>query len=396
MERVQRVQDTYYYLMIGLIVLASACSIFAQILELSQSIRSLLNYYPWMIAVVYMLFYLNNINLAHFKLVMLPGVAVIMYILGLIFGMSYNFTSIYTFFISAMIYCVGVLLGENITKKQFKFILKAICVATLIFALYLYFDVIGGGSIYTANVGLEGKNSLSLIVAVPIVIMLYTTDVFPKLRWVFIPFLAFLVILIGSRTSMVCCLAALIGKVFIGNRNNKEKIVYTIALIVILYLLVINDSFYERVVDDIFLQGEELNEENLDKITSGRSEMQKGFWPTFKDNWFIGGLGYAYENFYMDTLCKFGIIGAVPVFMFAFAPIYYFFKDFEVKNHSDIKALIFALDILMLINGLGEELPPFGPGVKCFVLWLVFGYYMGLRYKDERVKNESFNNYSSI
>ena len=397
-KREQRVQDTYYYLLIGLIVLASACSIFAQIQEISQSIRSLLNYFPWMIAVVYMLFYLNHINVAHFKLVMLLGVALFMYILGLIFGMTYNFTSIYTYLISGLVYCVGVLLGENISKKHFKFILKAICVATLFFALYLYIAVLGGGTLYSERTtGVAGKNSLSLIVAVPIVIMLYTTDVFPKLRWAFIPFLTFLVILIGSRTSMICCLAALIGKVFVGNRNKKEKTVYTIALVIVLYLLVINESFYDRVVNQIFLQGRELNEENIDKITSGRTEMQKGFWSTFKQTWFIGGGGYAYENFYMDTLCKFGLVGAIPVFMFAFAPIYYFFKDFEENNHKDIRALIFALDILMLINGLGEELPPFGPGVKCFVLWIVFGYYIGLRYKDERVENvQGVHSYSGI
>ena len=40
-----------------------------------------------------------------------------------------------------------------------------------------------------------------------------------------------------------------------------------------------------------------------------------------------------------------------------------------------------ALNVLMLISGIGEEMPPFGPGVKCFVLWLTFGYYIGSRYK---------------
>ncbi len=393
----QRVNDTYYYLMIGLIVLAAACSIFAQIPDLNQSVRNLLNYFPWMIAVVYMLFYLNHINIAHFKLVLLLGVPLFMYLLGLIFGMAFNFTSIYTYLISALVYCVGVLLGENISKKQFKFVLKAICIVTLIYSLYLYIVVIGGGSLYTANIGVSGKNSVSLIVAVPIVIMLYTTDVFPKLRWGFIPFLAFLVILIGSRTSMLCCLAALIGKVFIGNRTKKEKTIYTIALVIIFYFLIINDSFYDRVVNDIFLQGRELNEESIDKITSGRTAMQEGFWPRFKQVWFVGGGGYAFENFYMDTLYKYGIMGAIPVFIFAFSPIYYFFKDFDNKEHRDISALVFALDVLMLINGLGEELPPFGPGVKCFVLWLVFGYYIGLRYKDKRIKDvQGINNYSSI
>ncbi len=386
-QKTTRVQDTYYYLLIGLIVLACACSIFAQIPDLNPSLRNLLNYFPWIIAVVYMLFYLNYINLTHFKLLLLPSVVLFMYVLGMFFGLSYNFNSVRSLLISSLVFCVGVLLGENIPQKHYKFILKTITVVTLIFALYLYVEVLGGGSIYTEReTGVTGKNSLSLIVIVPAVLMLYSSDIFPKLRWVFIPFLIFLVILIGSRTSMICALGALIGKVFVGNRSRREKIIYSIALIVVIYLFVINESIYDRVINQIFLQGKELNEENLDKITSGRTEMQKGFSETFTTVWFIGGKGYSYENFYLDTLVKFGLFGAIPVFLFAFSPIYYFFKDFEDKTNKEIKVLILALNVLMLINGLGEELPPFGPGVKCFVLWLTFGYYIGFRYKLRGIK----------
>jgi len=219
-QKSTKVQDTYYYLLIGLIVLACACSIFAQIPELNLGLRNLLNYFPWIIAVVYMVFYINYINLKHFKLLLLPAVILFMYVLGQIFGVRYDFASLRCIFVSSLVFCVGVVLGENISKKHFRFILKAICVVTLFFALYLYVKVLGGGSIYTErDNGVIGKNSLSLIVTVPIVLMLYSTDVFPKLRWGFIPFLIFLVILIGSRTSMICALGALVGKVFIGKSS---------------------------------------------------------------------------------------------------------------------------------------------------------------------------------
>ena len=384
-QKSTKVQDTYYYLLIGLIVLACACSIFAQIPELNLGLRNLLNYFPWIIAVVYMVFYINYINLKHFKLLLLPAVILFMYVLGQIFGVRYDFASLRCIFVSSLVFCVGVVLGENISKKHFRFILKAICVVTLFFALYLYVKVLGGGSIYTErDNGVIGKNSLSLIVTVPIVLMLYSTDVFPKLRWGFIPFLIFLVILIGSRTSMICALGALVGKVFIGNRSKKEKIIYTIALLIVIYIFIVNESLYDRVINQIFLQGKELNEENIDKITSGRTKVQKSFPDVFKTVWFTGGKPYMFENFYMDTLVKFGIFGAVPLFLFAFSPIYYFFKDKE-KDLKEIRGLTVVLCVLMLVNGLAEEMPPFGPGVKCFVLWLVFGYYIGLRY---RIKGE--------
>ncbi len=381
-QKTTRVQDTYYYLMLGLIVFACACSIFAQIPDLNLGLRNLLNYFPWIIAVLYLVFYVNYVNLAHFQLLLLPSVVIFMYLLGLFVGKSYDFNLFRALIITSLVFCVGVVLGENIPEKHFKLILKAICIVTLIFALYLYFQVLGGGTLYSdREEGVDGKNSLSLIVAVPIVIMLYTSDIFPRLRWGFIPFLVFLVILMRSRTSMVCALGALIGKVFIGNRSRKEKVLYTIALCIVIYLFVINEKMYDRVINQIFFRGKELNEENMSAITSGRSEMQKGFSQAFKWVWFVGGGGYAYENFYMDTLIKYGLFGAVPVFLFAFSPSIYFFKDFKDKQNKEFRALLLALNVLMLISGIGEEMPPFGPGVKCFVLWLTFGYYIGRRYK---------------
>ena len=44
------------------------------------------------------------------------------------------------------------------------------------------------------------------------------------------------------------------------------------------------------------------------------------------------------------------------------------------------------LNILLLTNGLFEELSPFGPGVKCYLLWMITGIYLGLKVKKERIK----------
>ena len=68
--------------------------------------------------------------------------------------------------------------------------------------------------------------------------------------------------------------------------------------------------------------------------------------------------------------------------------------------------MLISLCILMCVNGIGEEMTPLGPGVKCFVMWLSFGFYIGLRNKtreleylqeleDEELEAEK-ENYESI
>lgn len=42
-----------------------------------------------------------------------------------------------------------------------------------------------------------------------------------------------------------------------------------------------------------------------------------------------------------------------------------------------ISKLEISIEFYTIVNGLFEELAPFGPGVKCFSLWFYFGFYIG-------------------
>lgn len=379
-------KDIYYYLVVALIVLSSACSIFVQIPGIPTQIRNFFNYIPWIVTITYMVIYLNYTNFKHFKLLLFLAVPVAMYILGGLMGLNYSFNLFRAMLISALIYFVGVVLGEYLEERHFNIILKFIVIATLILAVYVYFVMLGGTGLYGGASGIISKNAIGLILTVPIVIMLFNNEIFYKLKFIFIPFLTITVILCASRTSMVCCLVAIIARIFIGNRSLKEKLFYTVIILGVIIFLFTNDAFYDRVVKDIFLRGnDEITEENVNRVTSGRSSAWGRFFSQFKSTWFIGGGGYAFENFYLDTLYIFGLVGTIPIFCFVFSPIFFYFKDRKNKDTFEIRNLILALAILMLVNGLGESLTPFGPGVKCFVLWLTFGYYMGKRAKDNEL-----------
>lgn len=385
-DRYYKQKDVYYFVLIGLIIISSICSISIQVVEISQNVRNMLNYLPWIITIIYMVIYLNYTNIIHFKMMLLLLLPLGLAILGRFMGVSYDDSLTRALILVSIVFGIGILLGEYLEQKHFDIILKGIVVATLLVGLYTYFVLLGGAGLYESQVGIYNKNALGLIFAVPVVIMLFNNNVFYKLKFIFIPFLVMLVILCASRTSMVCCLVAIIARIFIGNRNWKEKAFYTVVISGVIVFLFTNKAFYDRVITEIFFKGhEEVTEEDYYHVTSGRSEMLKWFPAYFKQNWFIGGGSYAFENFYLDTLCKMGIVGAIPIFMFVFSPIYYFFKDRKEKNSFEIRNMLLALCLLMCINGLGEEMTPLGPGVKCFVLWLSFGYFIGMRNKNKEL-----------
>ena len=385
-DRYYKQKDVYYFVLIGLIIISSICSISIQVVELSQNIRNILNYLPWIITIIYMVVYLNYTNILHFKLLLLLFVPIGLALLGELMGMKYNANGIRAILITILIYAIGVVLGEYLEQKHFDIILKGIVIATLLVGLYTYFALLGGAGLYKSKVGVFNKNALGLIFAVPVVIMLFNNNVFYKLKFVFIPFLVMLVILCASRTSMVCCLVAIIARIFIGNRNWKEKAFYTLVISGVIVFLFTNEAFYDRVITQIFFKGhEEVTEEDYYAVTSGRNEMIARFPSVIKDYWFIGGGGYAFENFYLDTILRHGLFGGIPLFIFVFSPIYYYFKDKKDKKTFEIRNMLLTLTILMLVNGLGESLTPLGPGVKCFVLWLSFGYFIGMRNKNKEL-----------
>ena len=45
--------------------------------------------------------------------------------------------------------------------------------------------------------------------------------------------------------------------------------------------------------------------------------------------------------------------------------------------------MLIMLTIITLSNSLFEELAPFGPGVKCYLLWVVTGLSMAFTEKSE-------------
>ncbi|MPQ45150.1 hypothetical protein GBZ86_15610 [Clostridium tarantellae] len=119
----------------------------------------------------------------------------------------------------------------------------------------------------------------------------------------------------------------------------------------------------------------------LNAITSGRIDHIIYFKENFSENMFIGTGRFYLESFPLALLMSYGILGSCPIFILSIFPLIIAYRYRKLDKNNKIRKLIILLNIILLINGLFEELSPFGPGVKCYLLWMITGIYLGLQTK---------------
>ena len=65
-----------------------------------------------------------------------------------------------------------------------------------------------------------------------------------------------------------------------------------------------------------------------------------------------------------------------------------FARKADYKN--EIWNILFLLSVGFIIDGLFEGLAPFGPGIKCYFLWLFFGIVLAF---NNKAHYEEVNHY---
>jgi len=176
-------------------------------------------------------------------------------------------------------------------------------------------------------------------------------------------------------------LGAIIAFIFYIFKIKKDKrikkIIILIAVIAIVLILT-NEYIYDIVINNILLNNK--NTEDLNDISSGRMEHLTYFLTHFKDSLLIGRGNDWVESFPLNTLLNYGILGAIPLFILWLFPL----KLLKKQNNDNIKLRnsLILIYVVYMTNSIFEALAPFGPGVKCYMLWLICGLYVGNRVKN--------------
>ena len=369
----ERKNNTFVYL------IAAAC-FFSNISQLplfvSTGMTQKINTPIW-IAVLLYIFLKKRIRIFYetFKVFYAIGIVVALVLWSTIITNNSYFSSsvLQCLIISVFIYCLGTLVGGDFNEQDLKIICVSYAVSAALVSISIYVEYfMVGFDITSRQYAYASKNSISQIVFTTVVIFMLVrfekVRIFNWIKNVLIIFEVVLLMMLKSRATiigfLVCLLYIILGKQF--NRKLRNLLV-VIAIIIILALL-FNENLFNMIVNNIMFAGRDAS--SLDSLTSGRISILSDFTMLIEGHWFTGVGALYYECFPLSCVLQFGVVTGIFIIGISYLPI---IKGIRF-DRSDIYFSILAIVCIGYgINSFFEGLAPIGPGVKCYLMWLMYG-----------------------
>lgn len=301
----------------------------------------------------------------------------LVFLLQLFSHKSYFGATCYSVALCLGLFLIGALLGQKYTQEDVRVICRWYVIAAVIIALIVFRKGIGIGFNLSSRQSFGvNKNSVGQILSTAVCILLIGLDksksrINSILRIVFSLFLVLMVFLIRSRTSILCF--GIVILVIIAGKSTSNKVRWGIilGLIAVALVVAINPSLRNTLVYNILLANRDAT--NLDSITSGRIVIYSSFDELMRGHGLFGNGARYYESFYLSNFVQFGWIIGLYLDLFTIWMIYLIRKrTIELDYHQ----LLYIVALSYSLNGVFEGLPPFGPGTKNLLLWLLFGIAM--------------------
>lgn len=280
---------------------------------------------------------------------------------------------------------IGILAGKYLEESDLKKISSAFILSSLIVAIYLYFDIFRGVDWASTGGYLYGaKNSAGQIFLTAIILLaLFFFKKQKVISVILCSFFGALIIMMKSRATLLTLVLVIIYIVLFAIKRPLYKGIGICIIIAVAITILTDESLYNLYVNQIMLNNKDIND--FSAITSNRDVHYEFFEKYFGQYWLIGTGGTYLESMPLAVLMSYGVLGGIPVLLYSLFPLYVGMKN--VNKREDYKIFchtIISLGLVMWINGIFEEQSPFGPGVKCYFLWLVTGVFLGYKKKKER------------
>ena len=130
----------------------------------------------------------------------------------------------------------------------------------------------------------------------------------------------------------------------------------------------LNENIRSYFVKYILYAGREST--SMNSLTSGRSDEWKAFFSYCEDNWLFGMGATKRESLILTALLVFGVVGGVPVLLMSVYPLIWGLR--RLKGDEEYMTFT-SIAMVYWVNSFFEQQAPFGPGAKCYLLWLMFG-----------------------
>lgn len=291
--------------------------------------------------------------------------------------------------LSTFILLIGIWVGPYIDVNNLKKIAGAFIISAFFVSLYLYVDVFRGSNWATGGVYLfSAKNSAGQIFLTAIIlILLFYFREHKICSLILCIFFTTLIIMMKSRTSLISIVLIYLYLILFVVKKKSHRLCGIFAIVVAVMFVLVNDNMHEFWIDQILLNNRGTDVTN---ILTGRDRHYKYFVDNFPSYCVFGNGGKYLESFPLAVLMSYGILGGSIVLIYSLFPLYVGIKNLKINEVKPYCHLIISTSVMMLFNGIFEEQSPFGPGVKCYILWLATGIMIG--YKDRLKRRGIINN----
>lgn len=180
--------------------------------------------------------------------------------------------------------------------------------------------------------------------------------------------LVLIMILLRSRATILGFAFVLLYFLF-KSKNRKIKVSFWILCIGVVAYMALHPSLWQTVMDNIVYAGRDSGD--LNELSSGRFDMMFYLAKTYYKSFLLGIGCYYFDCMPFVMVLQYGILGSGIVF----AILWKLGKQlcsFDKRNPVFLCA--FLLYWVFMLNSAFEAQPPFGPGAKCFLLWVSVGF----------------------
>ena len=355
----------------------------------STGMTQMVSFPFWVIAFLFL--FLNSrgkISKSSLCLIIPAFIFISFILLAYIFNSSSTYFSsslFYSYVISMFIFLIGNMAGKYTSEKMIKSIYWAYIVGTAIVSVSIFVQYFGFGYDLSSRIYAYGsKNSFAQIVFTAVVLLVISVKPRRKvhivMKWGLVAFEILLMVYLRSRASLASLFVVVAIVLFSRSTRKSLKWFVVISAIILFVLVFANESLYETIFFNVILAGRDAS--NLDDLSSGRITILRSFPDIIKGSWFFGIGATYFECFYLSAILQFGILGGLVLIYISLVPAYY---GICLSKNSENWYILMLISVGYLVNGLFEGLTPFGAGIKCYFLWLLFGLL---------ISRKSYNRYS--
>ena len=369
--------DTQVSVLGGLAGVVCAVSVLSQIPAfVASGVTSIISILAWLVLAFFSLMAnRGKILLTVQYLLCIVMVLAGFYLVAAIFDNTYLQSDLpYVIVLSMFVLVIGNAVGAQSNRSDLNLIFKCYILSSTILAIVVYRDFFAQVT-DTSPIYVYGEKNSTAQILITAVILIMTTQLGTKekkRKWLYFGCLVILtaVILMTKSRATIIFFPFLVWLVLTSSSISKKyKRVILFCILIIVIVLMRNREFRDSLLNDILFAGRDSSDMN--SLSSGRWEEWQSFFTDWGDGWLFGHGRMKRESLILTAFLEYGMFFGMLILVLAAYPLYFALRKLP-KQHSE-RTLLVCVAACYLVNGVFEQLAPFGPGVKCFFLWFLLG-----------------------